>query len=234
VAHHRTLNELERHSDLTNRLFTSRFAPHVREDLLRDAAAGSLPLGTRQSDITVLLSDIRGFTELTRQIGAQRTSDLLNEFFPALFEAIQAHHGTIERMMGDSILALFGSPEPDQQAEEHAVCAALAMQVAGSALTKSRLARNLPTCEIGIGIDCGEALHGFIGNAEWLQYAVVGNVPNYASRYCSAAGKGEILISAQVHGRIFNKINAERTEISTKDGKTLVAFRVNGLRTAGS
>jgi adenylate cyclase len=232
VAHHHALEDLRRHADLTKRLFTSRFSPTVRENLLRDAAAGSLPLGSRLSDITVLLSDIRGFTELTREIGPQRMSDLLNEFFPGLLEAIQMHRGTIERMMGDSILAVFGSPEPDRHAEENAVRAALDMQAAAAKFTKARQGRNLPSCEIGIGIECGEALHGFIGNADWLTYGIVGNVPNLASRYCSAAGKGEILVSSEVHSRLFNKILGERSEISTKDGKTLVAFRVQGLREA--
>jgi len=226
VAHQRASDDLRRHSELTARLFSSRFPPQVRENIAAEAAAGSLPLGTRQSHIAVLLADIRAFTELTRQIGAQRMSDLLNELFPALIQAIHAHSGTIGRLVGDSILAVFGSPQPDKQAVENAVRAATAMQRAASALMESRAARRLATCEIGIGVDCGEALHGFIGNADWLEYAVVGDVPNYASRYCSAAGRGEILISEDVHSRVFNKVSAERMSISTKDGKVLVAFRV--------
>jgi len=226
VAHQRALDDLRRHSELAQRLFTSRFPPRVRENLLREAANGSLLLGTRQSHITVLTSDIRGFTQLTAQLGAQRARDLLDEYFPPLIEAVHAHQGTVERLVGDGVFAVFGSPEPDDQQQEHAVRAALAMQAATATIMKARAARKTGTCEIGIGIDCGEALHGFIGNAERLDYHVVGQPVNLASRYCSAAGKGEILISEQVHARVFNKFKFERIEISTKEKETLCAYRI--------
>jgi adenylate cyclase len=228
VTHQRALDDLVRQSDLTDRLFSSRFAPHLRKNLARAAATGSLPIGTRQSHITVLISDIRGFTQLTAQLGAQRTGDLLNEYFPSLSDAIFAHNGTIERFVGDAIFAVFGSPQPDNQQHESAVRAALAMQAASAAIMKSRLARKAETCEIGIGIDCGEALHGFIGNAERLEYTVIGEPANLASRYCNAAGKGEILLSPEVHAHVFSQFTSERIEILTKHQGTKVAYRIKG------
>ena len=92
----------------------------------------------------------------------------------------------------------------------------------------NRAARKAGTCEIGIGIDCGEALHGFIGNADRLEYDVVGQPANLASRYCASAGKSEILISPEVHARVFNKFKSERVEISTKEKETLCAYRIKG------
>jgi len=234
VAHQTALDDVRRHSELTQRLFTSRFAPQVRESLARAIAKDCLPVGARQSHITVLMSDIRGFTQLGAEIGAQRMSDLLNEYFPRLIESIHTHGGTIGRLIGDSIFAVFGSPEPDNQQHEQAVRAALAMQADSAAVMKSRAARKAATCEIGIGIHAGMALHGFIGNADWLEYAVVGDAANIASRYCNAAGKGETLISPEVHARIFNKIRCERIEISTKDGQKLAAFRLKGMSPGAS
>ena len=228
VAHQRALDDLRRHTELTHRLFTSRFAPQVRENLLRAAATGSLPVGTRQSHITILISDVRGFTQLTAQMGAQRAGDLMNEYFPPLIDAVHAHHGTIERLAGDGIFAVFGSPEPDDQQHEHAVRAALAMQAATAIIMKGRAARKAETCEIGIGIDCGDALHGFVGNADRLEYHVVGQPANLASRYCASAGKSEILISPEVHARVFNKFKFERVEITTKEKGTLCAYRIKG------
>lgn len=226
VAHQRALDSLRQHSELTNRLFSSRFPLRVRESLVRDAVEGRLPIGTLRSHVTVLTSDIRGFTQLAAQLGPQRTTDLLNEYFPPLIEAIHAHDGTIERFVGDAIFAVFGSPCEDLQQQEHAVRAALAMQTVSAALMRSRAARQARTCGVGIGIHCGEALHGFIGNADRLEYAVVGEPANLASRYCSAAGEGEILISDDVHGHVFNKFQAERVEIPTKHEGMLVAFRI--------
>jgi adenylate cyclase len=194
--------------------------------------AGSLAVSARQSPVTVLISDIRGFTQLTVEIGPYRMSDLLNEYFPVLIHAIHTHHGTVGCLVGDSILAVFGSPDEDKQQHERAVRAALEMQATTSALMSSRAARRAPTCEIGIGIHCGEALHGLVGNAEWLDYTLVGDAANLASRYCNAAGKGEILISREVHARVFNKISCERTEVSTKDGRKLSAFRLKGMNPA--
>lgn len=226
VAHQRALDDLTRHSDLTNRLFSSRFAPHLRRKLVNEAATGSLSIGTRQSQITILMADIRGFTKLTAILGARRTGDLLNEYFPLLFDTVLAHGGTVEQVVGDAIFAVFGSPEPDVRQQEKAVRAALAMQAASAAAMKSRLERKMEICEIGIGIHCGEALHGFIGNAERLEYTVIGEPANLASRYCNAAGKGEILISPEIHAHVFNKFVLERTEIPTKHEGTIVAYRV--------
>lgn len=226
VAHQRALDDATRHADLTNRLFSSRFAPHLRQKLVNEAATGALAIGTRQSQITILMADIRGFTKLTAQLGARRTGDLLNEYFPLLFDTILAHGGTVEQVVGDAIFAVFGSPEPDNRQQENAVRAALAMQAASVASMKSRLERKMEICEIGIGVHCGEALHGFIGNAERLEYTVIGEPANLASRYCSAAGKGEILISPEVHAHVFNKFVLERTEVPTKHEGMIVAYRI--------
>ncbi|HEY1788984.1 MAG TPA: adenylate/guanylate cyclase domain-containing protein [Verrucomicrobiae bacterium] len=226
VAHQRTLDNLTRHADLTNRLFSSRFAPHLRQKLMNEAATGTLAIGTRQSQITILMADIRGFTKLTALLGARRTGDLLNEYFPLLFDTILAHNGTVEQVVGDAIFAVFGSPEPDNRQQEKAVRAAVAMQAASAAAMKSRQERKMEICEIGIGIHCGEALHGFIGNAERLEYTVIGEPANLASRYCSAAGRGEILISPEIHAHVFNKFPLERTEIPTKHEGTIVAYRI--------
>ena len=229
VAHQRALNDLTRHSVLMSRLFSSRFPPDVRERLTAAAMSGSMPMGMRQSHVTVLIADIRGFTQTTARLGGPRMGDLLNEYFTILIEAIQANGGTIERFAGDAIFAVFGSPEDDPGQHEHAVCAAIEMQAAVEAANKSRLKRHAEICEAGIGIDCGEVLHGFIGNAERLEYTVIGDAANLAARYSNGAAKGEILISQDFHARVFNKVRSERIEIQTKHEGVVPAFRVKGL-----
>jgi adenylate cyclase len=226
VAHHYAREDLRRHAEFTNRFFSSRFPPSVRDKLMNEASTGTLPIGTRRSQVTILISDIRGFTQLTSRLGAQRMSDLLNECFPPLIEAIFAHGGTIERFVGDAIFAVFGSPEPDDNQHENAVRAALEMQETIKLLAESREAREVETFSLGIGIDCGEALHGFIGNAERMEYAVIGNVANRASRYCAGASEGEVLISPEMHQWVWNLVTAEQTTIETKHEGTFNAYRI--------
>lgn len=226
VAHHYTREDLRRHAEFTNRFFSSRFPPSVRKKLMTEASTGTLPIGTRRSQVTILISDIRGFTHLTSRLGAERMSDLLNECFPPLIEAIFAHGGTVERFVGDAIFAVFGSPEPDDNQHEHAVRAALEMQEVIKSLSDLRAAREVDTCALGIGIDCGEALHGFIGNAERMEYAVIGDVANRASRYCAGANEGEILISPEVHQWVWNLVTAEQTTIETKHEGNFKAYRI--------
>jgi adenylate cyclase len=234
VAHHAAMavvnyyahEDSQRHSEFTNRFFSSRFPRSVRDKLMHEASSGTLPIGTRNSDVTILISDIRGFTQLTSRLGAQRMNDLLNECFPPLIDAIFNYGGTIERFVGDAIFAVFGSPEQDDNQHEHAVRAALKMQEAIKSLGDTRRERGLETCVLGIGIDCGEALHGFIGNAERIEYAVIGEVANRASRYCSGAREGEILISPEVHQWVWNLIDAEQTDIETKHEGNFKAYRI--------
>jgi adenylate cyclase len=226
VAHHYAQEDLQRHAEFTNRFFSSRFPPSVRAKLMNEASTGTLPIGTRRSQVTILISDIRGFAQLTSRLGAQRMSDMLNECFPPLIEAIFSQGGTIERFVGDAIFAVFGSPEPDANQHEHAVRAALKMQEEIKILSESREARELETCALGIGIDCGEALHGFIGNGERMEYAVIGDVANRASRYCAGAHEGEVLISPEVHQWVWNLVTAEQTSIATKHEGNFTAYRI--------
>lgn len=228
VAHHYTREDLRRHAEFTNRFFSSRFPPSVRDKLMNEASTGTLPIGTRRSPVTILISDIRGFSQLTSRLGAQRMSDLLNECFPPLIEAIFSYGGTIERFVGDAIFAVFGSPEPDDNQREHAVRAALQMQQTIKELAETRAARDVETCTLGIGIDCGEALHGFIGNAERMEYAVIGDVANRAARFCAGAVEGEVLISPEVHQWVWNLITAEQTTIETKHEGNFTAYRIKG------
>ncbi len=226
VTHHYTREDLQRHAEFTNRFFSSRFPPPVREKLMTEASTGTLPIGTRRSQVTILISDIRGFAQLTTRLGAQRMSDLLNECFPPLIEAIFSQGGTIERFVGDAIFAVFGSPEPDDLQHEHAVRAALEMQKVIKALGAARELREVETCTLGIGIDCGEAMHGFIGNAERMEYAVIGDVANRASRFCAGAKEGEVLISPEVHQWVWNLVSAEQTTIQTKHEGEFTAYRI--------
>ncbi len=187
-------------------------------------------LGGEFRDVTILLADIRGFTNLSATMGPQDVTQMLEDYFGCLVPIIFKYKGTIDKFVGDAILAVFGSPEADGQQYLHAIQAAIEMQAAMKEVNARRAARDCRTGELGIGIHCGEVVHGFIGTAERMEYTVIGDTVNRASRYCDGAGRGEVLISSDVYQYVWNFLHAEQTNISTKHEGTLMAYRILSLR----
>ena len=222
-------NDLRRNAALLGRLLTN-FSPSIRDRLLARASHGRLRPGGEKSEVVILVSDIRGFTLLTSGMDTDDVVDLLNDYFSALIDAIFQHDGTIDKITGDAILAVFGCPEPDPMRHEKAVRAALAMQSAMAEISEQRKRRGQVTCTIGIGVHCGEVLHGFIGSNDRMELTVIGEAANWTARYCDGAAGGEILISPALHQRLWRYVDAELTPITTKHEGTLSAYRLNGIK----
>jgi adenylate cyclase len=229
AAQNQLQDELRRNSVLFGRLLTN-FSPKLRETLVSRAAHGRLRLGGERSEVVILESDIRRFTQLTSGMDSDDVMDLLNDYFSALIDAIFKHDGTVDKINGDAILAVFGSPEPDSLRNEKAVRAALAMQSAMTEVSEARRRRRQVTCTIGIGVHCGEVLHGFIGSNDRMQLTVIGDVANWTARYCAGAAGGEILISPALHQRLWRYIDAELVRIDTKHEGLLSAYRLTGVK----
>ncbi|HSH95967.1 MAG TPA: adenylate/guanylate cyclase domain-containing protein [Roseimicrobium sp.] len=232
LANHRLQEELRMKSVVLERLLTN-FSPKLRGKLLEKALAGQLRPGGEKSQVTILFSDIRGFTKMSAGMDAGDVVHLLNDYFPALVNAIFRHDGTVDKFVGDAILAVFGSPEADLHHHEKAVLAALAMQEAMKQVNARRKAAGEVVCEVGIGVHSGEVLHGFIGAAERLEFTVIGDAVNKACRYCDGAQPGEILISPAVHEQAYRTVHTETLSIPTKHEGNLPAYRVTGLRKQG-
>jgi len=228
VASHRLQEDLRSTAGVLGRLLTS-FSPKLRQTLVERARHGRLRQGGQRSEVTILCSDIRGFTRLSAGMETDDVVDLLNDYFPALVEVVFRFDGTVDKFVGDGILAVFGSPEPDEQQHEHAVRAALAMQEAMRAKNAARAERGLATCQIGIGVHSGDVLHGFIGAAERMEFTVIGDAVNRAARYCDGAVGGEVLISPDVHQRVWRLVEAEPVSVATKHEGSLAAYRVARL-----
>ena len=232
VVHRKLQDDLARNATLLSRLLTN-FSPRVRDRLLAKAERGRLRLGGEKSEITILCSDIRGFTRISASMDAEDVVDMLNDYFSALVDALFACDGTIDKFVGDAILAVFGSPEPDPQQHEKAVRAAVRMQAAVKTLNEQRRARNLVTCDIGIGVHCGEVMHGFIGTAERMEFTVIGDAVNLAARYCDGAKGTEVLISQAMHERVWRMVDAEPAAVPTKHEGDLPGYRVKALKVTG-
>jgi adenylate cyclase len=225
VANHRLQEELRDKTKLLERLLTQ-FSPKIRERLLAKALNGRLRPGGEKSNVAILFSDIRGFTSLSASMDAGDVMDMLNDYLPALAEIIFKYDGTIDKFIGDAILAVFGSPEPDPRQSEKAVHAAWEMQQTMKCINEKRAARGDAVCQIGIGVHFGEVLHGFIGATERLEFTVIGDAVNRASRFCSAAKAADILISPEIYQRVFKFVDSEKTVIPTKHEGDLAAYRL--------
>jgi adenylate cyclase len=220
---------LKQNADVLERLLTN-FSPKVRTRLLQRAQIGRLSLGGEKSVVSILCADIRGFSKLAAGLQTEDVVSLLNEYFAALTECIFHNDGTVDKFVGDAILAVFGSPEADPQHCRKAVTAAMEMQRAMVEVSRQRATRGEITCQIGVGIHTGEVLHGFIGSPERMEFTVIGDSVNRAARYCDGAQGSEVLISPEVHQWVWNLVEAEQMTINTKHEGEFLAYRVNRLR----
>jgi len=159
--------------------------------------------------VTVLYADIRGFTTMSERMEARDVVHMLNEFFTAMSGVIFEARGTVDKFIGDCIMALFGAPVESPRAAEDALEAAMGMQQAMTKLNASRLERGLHAIEIGIGIHCGPAVVGNIGSVDRVQYTAIGDTVNVAARLVNLAKAGEIIVSAAVRESIGRDENFE-------------------------
>jgi len=124
----------------------------------------------------------------------------------------------------------YGSPESDPDQHQNAILAAGEIQVAVAKLNEARKCRGEPCPEFGIGIHCGEVVHGFVGTSDRMEFTVIGDVVNRTARYCAAAAGGEVLISPEVYERVWRIADTERVTIKTKHEGDFVAYRVKGVK----
>ena len=206
----------------------AQFPRPIAERLARQPGRMEL-VSERVEAVTVLFSDVRGFTKLSTGMEPELVVQTLNDMFHDLTPIILKYNGTVDKYMGDAVLAVFGSPDPDAQQWENAVQAALEMQAVIDHLVSGRW-KGRPAFRIGIGIHTGPVIHGFIGAPERMEYTVIGSTINTASRYCAAAAAGEVLISPAAYARLHHCVEVDHPprDIETKHEGKLKAYLVRG------
>jgi adenylate cyclase len=166
---------------------------------LISATGGSTELGGTVQEITVLFADIRGFTTLSEELDAREVVQLLNEFFTAMSGVILQCGGTLDKFIGDCVMALFGAPVHFPDSPQRALDAATAMQRCVAGLNTTRAKRNQHQVKIGIGLHHGLAVVGNVGSADRMQYTAIGDTVNIAARLVSLAAPDQILVSGEMH-----------------------------------
>jgi adenylate cyclase len=160
------------------------FGRYVSRDVFAQLMAHpeTAELGGKRRDMTVLFSDIRGFTSVTERGDPEQIVAQLNEYFSKMVEVVFRHQGTVDKFVGDMIMALFGAPLDDPSHAEHAVQAAIDMVRELGDLNRRWTAEGLAPIDIGIGINSGDMIAGNIGSSSIMSYTVIGDNVNLGSR----------------------------------------------------
>lgn len=179
----RGLDERDRVRDLLDK----NVSPEVAAALLRDGAI----LGGQEREVTILFADLRGFTTLSEKLTPQELLTLLNRYLDRMSAAIESHGGVIDKFIGDAIMALFGAPVAQSDAADRALAAALAMEKALVQLNTELAAEGIAPLAIGIGVNTARVVAGNIGSSRRLNYSVIGDGVNVASRLQSLTRTAE-------------------------------------------
>ncbi len=150
-------------------------------------------------NVTILLSDIRGFTSIAETYSALTVVDMLNRYFAKMCEVILRYGGTIDKFMGDSIMVLFGVPDSEDDDVQRALACAVEMQLAMSEINEQNTLMNMPMLYMGIGVNTGTVVVGPLGSEIHSEYTVIGDEVNLASRIEAQSLRGQVLISENTY-----------------------------------
>jgi adenylate cyclase len=183
----------ERGKKFIRSTFSKYLAPAVVDQLLADAA--KLQLGGEERRLTIMMSDLRGFTAMAERMKPAEVLTVLNHYLGTMADIIMEFNGTIDEFIGDAILVIFGAPIPGKDDARRAVACAIAMQRAMKGINEHNAKLGLPKLEMGIALNTGEVIVGNIGSQKHIKYGVVGSHVNLTARIESNTVGGQVLIS---------------------------------------
>ena len=218
-----------------NRLLRQILSRYVNNQLTETILAEpdkNLKLGGETRYVTVMFSDIRGFTAFAEQHQAHDVLSLLNHFFKQMTEVIFRHNGTFDKYVGDEIMAFFGAPVATGQDTLNAVCAALELQAVFAEIRDSLPRADVKELGLGIGLFSGEAAVGNVGSERVMSYTVIGDTVNTAHRLQGIALSGEILAGETTYAPIADLVEAAQHSPAMIRGKRepLTLYTITGLK----
>ena len=214
-------------SQLTNKLareavvlsnFQRYFAPDLVDQI--SSAEGMVQLGGTKRLVVVFFSDIRGFTPMSEKMSPDDIASLLTEYFTEMVGIVFEHGGTLDKFIGDEIMALWGAPISKDDDADRAMRAAIDMIAVLKELNEKWSAEGRPHVDIGIGINLGEVFAGNIGAEQRMEYTVIGDAVNVANRLCSNAGRGQVIVSEPFYNALKNPPEVEALEPIELRGKS--------------
>jgi len=218
-----------REKEMIKQAFTRYVAREVVEEILKDPEQISLT-GERR-EVSVLFSDIRGFTPLSERLSPEEVVALLNEFYTLMIDTIFQHEGTLDKFFGDAVMAVFGAPISHPDHSIRAIRTAVAMQAGIEELSKKRVQEGKDPIAIGIGVSAGEAVAGTVGTENRMEYTVIGDRVNLAARLETVAKPGQILISQWTYEKVDKLVKARSLGYFKVKGKEeeVEVYEVLGL-----
>jgi class 3 adenylate cyclase len=221
--------ELARAHELVRRAFGRYVSEEVAESLLRDPEG--LELGGEERDATILMSDLRGFTAMAERLAPRDVIEVLNLYLETMVDVIGRYEGTIDEIIGDAILVIFGAPVASHDHAAKAVACGLAMQLAMADVNGRLAAKNGIQLEMGIGIHTGRVIVGNIGSLRRTKYAAVGSNVNLAGRVESFTTGGQVLITEAARAGITAALRIDgQFQVEPKGAaRSLQLFEVGGI-----
>lgn len=190
-----------------------------------------LNLGGEKRSVTIMMTDLRGFTALAERLEPEQVVQILNTYFEVMVEVLLKYNGTINEIIGDALLVIFGAPQQMSDRAERAVACAIDMQNAMARVNQQNREQGLPEIEMGIGLNEDEVIVGNIGSSKRSKYGVVGSGVNMTSRIESYSVGGQILISESVRSKLGDKprIDQQREVIPKGSETPIKIYEVGGI-----
>jgi class 3 adenylate cyclase len=209
------------------------FGRYLSDEIVKDLldTPDGLSLGGRKQNISIMFSDIRGFTSMSEQMDVEDAVSMLNHYFSVMVDVIHKYRGTVIEFLGDGILAIFGAPVAYENHPDSAAACAVEMQAAMDEINEWNIKNRYPLMEIGVGINSGETIVGNIGSPKSMKYNVIGSHANLASRIESFSTGGQILISDNTRALIKAELRiGQELEITPKGLKEpITVYQVDGI-----
>jgi adenylate cyclase len=197
--------------------FQRYFAPNVAAQIAQQE--GAVTLGGDKRPVVIFFSDIRGFTPMSENMNPDEVAKLLTEYFTEMVEIVFEHSGSLDKFMGDAIMALWGAPIAHEDDADRAMQCAIDQLTVLEKMNEKWAEQGRPPIKVGIGINFGEVFAGNFGSDRRLEYTVIGDAVNTASRLCSVAGANEILIAEPFYKALKKPPKVEALEPLLVKGK---------------